>query len=103
MVLYLVWTLLGFSLSAPPINLDVEEFDSNMDHLNTWDLNPIGLTYDYDDLDEVRGFKSGLSLTVLSSYHVVPNLYDLFFFRTSSYTLFFVNKAKGDECYSAIT
>lgn len=58
MELYLVWTLLGFSLSAPPTDLD--SFNPNYDDLNTWDLNPFGMTYDYDDVDEeVRGgFKS---------------------------------------------
>ncbi|KAK9966526.1 hypothetical protein ABG768_003633 [Culter alburnus] len=55
MALYLVWTLLGFSLSAPPTDLDSEAFSPNYDDLNTWDLNPYGMTYDYDDLDEEVG------------------------------------------------
>ncbi|XDV51663.1 hypothetical protein PO909_020505 [Leuciscus waleckii] len=40
MVLYLVWTLLGFGLSAPPIDLDPEAYGFD----DTWDLN-----YDYDE------------------------------------------------------
>lgn len=60
MALYLVWTLLGFSLSAPPIDLDPEAFGTNDEDLNNWDLNLYEMTEDYDDLDEeVRGgFKS---------------------------------------------
>jgi len=51
MVLYLVWTLLGFGLCAPPTDLDPEAF--GYDDLNTLDLN-----YEYEE-EEVRGdFKS---------------------------------------------
>ncbi|XP_056125831.1 opticin [Rhinichthys klamathensis goyatoka] len=42
MVLYLVWTLLGFGLCAPPTDLDPEAF--GYDDLNTLDLN-----YEYDE------------------------------------------------------
>ncbi|KAF4107523.1 opticin isoform X2 [Onychostoma macrolepis] len=56
MALYLVWTLMGFSLSAPPVTLGPASYDlENYDDSNTWDLNTYGLTYDYDDLDEEVG------------------------------------------------
>lgn len=53
---FLVLTLVGFSVSAPPVDsaaYDPENYDVDSD---TWDLNTYGETYDYDDLDEeVRG------------------------------------------------
>ncbi|XP_051958011.1 opticin [Xyrauchen texanus] len=50
----IVLTLMGFSLSAPPVEMDpavygMENYDVDSD---TWDLNSYGETYDYDDLDE---------------------------------------------------
>ncbi|XP_043107500.1 opticin [Puntigrus tetrazona] len=56
MALYLVWTLMGFSLSAPPVTFVPAAYDlDNYDDPNTWDINTYGLTYDYDDLDEEVG------------------------------------------------
>ncbi|XP_056591199.1 opticin [Triplophysa dalaica] len=49
---FLVLTLVGFSVSAPPVDsaaYDPENYDVDSD---TWDLNTYGETYDYDDLDE---------------------------------------------------
>ncbi|KAK2874291.1 hypothetical protein Q8A67_021444 [Cirrhinus molitorella] len=56
MVLYLIWTLMGFSLSAPPVDLDPAAYDlENYDDTNTLDLNTYGDPYDYDDPDEEVG------------------------------------------------
>ncbi|KAI7795052.1 opticin [Triplophysa rosa] len=49
---FLVLTLVGFSVSALPVDsaaYDLENYDVDSD---TWDLNTYGETYDYDDLDE---------------------------------------------------
>ncbi|XP_067287723.1 opticin [Pseudorasbora parva] len=52
MALYLVWTLLGFGLSAPPSDLDLG--NENYDDVNTWVLNPFSSEiYEFEDLDEV--------------------------------------------------
>ncbi|KTG35244.1 hypothetical protein cypCar_00014170 [Cyprinus carpio] len=61
MALYLVWTMMGFSLSAPPVVLGPAAYDlENYDDSDTWDLNTYGETDDFNDMDEeVRGgFKS---------------------------------------------
>uniref|UniRef100_A0A8C2GNH7 Opticin n=1 Tax=Cyprinus carpio TaxID=7962 RepID=A0A8C2GNH7_CYPCA len=57
MALYLVWTLMGFSLSAPPVTSGPGPYDlDNYDDSDTWNLNTYGETYDYEGLDEeVRG------------------------------------------------
>ncbi|NP_001003583.2 opticin precursor [Danio rerio] len=48
MLLYLVWILLGFSLGAPPTDLDLEAFGlENYDDPDSWDLH-----YNYDDEHE---------------------------------------------------
>uniref|UniRef100_A0A8C2ANL0 Opticin n=1 Tax=Cyprinus carpio TaxID=7962 RepID=A0A8C2ANL0_CYPCA len=53
MALYLVWTLMGFSLSAPPVTSGPGPYDlDNYDDSDTWNLNTYGETYDYEGLDE---------------------------------------------------
>lgn len=52
MLLYLVWILLGFSLGAPPTDLDLEAFGlENYDDPDSWDLH-----YNYDDEHEEVSF-----------------------------------------------
>lgn len=72
MALYLVWTLMGFSLCAPPVDLDLAAYDlENYDDSNTWELNTYGNTYHYDDLPEEvsGGFRSFVSV---SSFVTIP-------------------------------
>ncbi|XP_059384971.1 epiphycan-like [Carassius carassius] len=54
MALYLVWTLMGFSLSAPPDDMGPAVYDlENYYDSDTWDLHTYGETDDFDDMDEV--------------------------------------------------
>ncbi|XP_042622244.1 opticin-like isoform X2 [Cyprinus carpio] len=56
MALYLVWTIMGFSLSAPPVVLGPTAYDlENYDDSDTWDLNTYGETDDFNDMDEEVG------------------------------------------------
>uniref|UniRef100_A0A8C2CAV1 LRRNT domain-containing protein n=1 Tax=Cyprinus carpio TaxID=7962 RepID=A0A8C2CAV1_CYPCA len=56
MALYLVWTIMGFSLSAPPVVLGPAAYDlENYDDSDTWDLNTYGETDDFNDMDEEVG------------------------------------------------
>uniref|UniRef100_A0A8C2AEX6 Epiphycan-like n=1 Tax=Cyprinus carpio TaxID=7962 RepID=A0A8C2AEX6_CYPCA len=56
MALFLVWTTMGFSLSAPPVVLGPAAYDlENYDDSDTWDLNTYGETDDFNDMDEEVG------------------------------------------------